>query len=173
MFKGQAVDCLRDADGDRRFESIASFEPARLASLILSFAPIEPVPYRLAMRSQSPEDKGVVGSGQLSIEYDFDAARGLLLVRSRARTTFYGMGVNYPLEPVIEVDPARLPADIEIAGAKLRLLAWDGKQLTASVDTPMTRNPVLLVAPLGRDRMPIGKMKGYRLMIVDAPLPAD
>lgn len=176
MFKGQAVDCLRDTDDDRRFDSIASFEPAKPASLALSFAPIEPVPYRYSIPSQSPPEskrRHIGGSGRLSIEYDFDAARGLLLVRNRARASFYGMGINYPLEPVIEVDPKSLPTEIEIAGAKLRLLAWDGKALTASIVTPMTRNPVLLVAPPGRARMPIGKVKGHRLLIVDAVLPAS
>jgi hypothetical protein len=175
MFKGQAVDCLRDLDGDRRFESIASFEPANPTSLTLTFAPIDPVPYHLVMASRSPPKRGqLAGAGRLSIEYDFDPARGLLLFRARARTSFYGLGVNYPLEPVIEVDPKSLPSEIELAGARLRLLAWDGKLLTAAVDRMMTRNPVLLVAPPGRGgRMPLGKMKGHRLMIVDAPLPAD
>jgi hypothetical protein len=46
MFKGQALDCFRDADGDRRFEALAQFEAKKLP-LALPFSPIEPIPYKL------------------------------------------------------------------------------------------------------------------------------
>jgi hypothetical protein len=174
MFKGQAIDCFRDSDGDRRFESLAQFEPSHMPPALV-FAAIDPIPYKLSMTAGMAEVPLSRYSGSLSITYRVDEASGRLRFRAEARTMLIpGLNDTYALEPDVEVDPARLPADVELAGAKLRLLGWDGKKLSYEVARAMTRQPILLDPPGGRHRLSLaGKIKGYTLRIVDAQLPAD
>ncbi|HEY5721542.1 MAG TPA: hypothetical protein VIT45_04395 [Allosphingosinicella sp.] len=174
MFKGQAVDCFRDSDGDRRFEALAQFEAKNLP-LALPFAPIDPIPYTLSMTAEMEEAPIERSMGSLSIKYRVDEVSGHLFFRAEARAMLIaGLNDTYALEPDIEVDPAGLPANIELAGAKLRLLGWDGKKLSYEVERPMTARPILLDPPGGQHKLKIlGKIKGYTLRIVEAPLPSD
>ncbi|HMJ92629.1 MAG TPA: hypothetical protein VK472_00870 [Allosphingosinicella sp.] len=174
MFKSQAIDCFRDSDGDRRFEALAQFEAKNLP-LALPFAPIDPIPYKLSMTAGMEKPPIERNMGSLSIKYRLDEVSGHLLVRAEARTMLIpGLNDTYALEPDIDVDPAKLPAEVELAGAKLRLLAWDGKKLSYEVERPMTRQPILLDPPGGEHKLKIlGKIKGYTLRIVEAPPPAD
>jgi hypothetical protein len=75
------------------------------------------------------------------------------------------------LHPIVEVDPASLPTQIEIGDAKLSLIAWDGKRVTLRVDRALD-GPVLLEPPEDRgSALLFGKVKGYRLRIMDIPPP--
>ena len=174
MFKGQALDCFRDSDGDRRFEALAQFE-AKSLPLALPFTPIDPVPYKLSMTTGITEKPFERYLGTLAIKYRLDEVSGRLVFRAEAKTMLIpGLNDTYALEPAVEVDPASLPADLELAGAKLRLLGWDGKKLSYQVERGMTRQPILFDPPGGEHKVKIlGKIKGYTLRIVDAAWPAD
>lgn len=174
MFKGQALDCFRDSDGDRRFEALAQFEAKRLP-LALPFQPIDPIPYTLSMTAGMTEKPFERYMGSLAIKYRLDEASGRLVFRAEAKTMLIpGLNDTYALEPAVEVDPASLPAEVELAGAKIRLLGWDGKKLSYAVERGMTRQPMLFDPPGGEHKLKIlGKIKGYTLRIVDAQLPTD
>ena len=174
MFKGQALDCFRDSDGDRRFEAIAQFENRR-AMPVLQFTPIDPIPYRLSMTAGMSDTPLSRYSGSLAIRYRLDESSGRFVFRSEARTMLIpGLNDTYALEPNIEVDPARLPAEVELAGARLRLLGWDGKKLSYEVERIMTGHPILIDPPSGKHKLAIlGKIKGYTLRIIETPLPRD
>jgi hypothetical protein len=174
MFKGQALDCFRDADGDRRFETLAQFEAKRLP-LAIPFAPIDPIPYKLSMTAQMADPPLERYMGSLAIKYRLDETSGRLVFRAEAKTMLIpGLNDTYALEPDIEVDPANLPPAIELAGAKLKLLGWDGKKLSYEVERGMTRQPILFDPPGGEHKIKIlGKIKGYTLRIVEAPPPTD
>ncbi|MBB4838376.1 hypothetical protein HNP52_001427 [Sphingomonas kyeonggiensis] len=65
------------------------------------------------------------------------------------------------------VDPARLPARVELLGAQLTVHAWDGKKPMVSVDRIMTSGAIRLVeAPV-----PGRSGKSLRVEMVDGPLP--
>jgi hypothetical protein len=174
MFKSQAIDCFRDADGDRRFEALTQFE-AKSLPFALPFSPIDPIPYKLSMTAQMEDAPIARYLGTLAIKYRLDEASGRLMFRAEAKTMLIpGLNDTYALEPEVEVDPARLPADVELAGAKLRLLGWDGKKLSYEVEHAMTRQPILFDPPGGKHKVKIlGKIKGYTLRIVEAALPVD
>jgi hypothetical protein len=174
MFKSQAIDCFRDSDGDRRFDALAQFE-AKALPLALPFAPIDPIAYKLSMWAQTAEAPIEQSAGSLAIEYRLDEVSGHLIFRVEAKVMLIpGLNETYALEPEIDIDPANLPPEIELAGAKLRLLGWDGKKLSYRVERGMTRQPILLDPPGGQHKLKIlGKTKGYTLRIVDAALPAD
>lgn len=174
MFKSQAIDCFRDADGDRRFEALAQFE-AKTLPLALPFQPVDPIPYKLSMTAGMTEKPLNRYMGSLAIKYRLDEVSGRLVFRAEAKTMLIpGLNDTYALEPMVEVDPASLPAELELAGAKLRLLGWDGKKLSYQVERGMTRQPILFDPPGGEHKLKIlGKIKGYTLRIVDAELPAD
>lgn len=174
MFKGQALDCFRDSDGDRRFEALAQFEAKKLP-LALPFTPIDPIPYKLSMTAGMEKTPIERAMGSLAIRYRLDEASGHLLFRAEARTMLIpGLNDTYALEPEIDLDPAKLPAEIELAGARLRLLGWDGKKLSYEVERAMTRQPILLDPPGGEHKLKIlGKIKGYTLRIVESAMPAD
>jgi hypothetical protein len=174
MFKSQAIDCFRDSDGDRRFEALAQFE-AKSLPIALPFSPIDPIPYKLSMTAQMEEAPIARYMGSLAIKYRLDEASGRLIFRAEAKTMLIpGLTDTYALEPEVEVDPAALPADVELAGAKLRLLGWDGKKLSYEVERAMTRQPILFDPPGGKHKVKImGKIKGYTLRIVEAPPPVD
>ena len=174
MFKSQAVDCFRDADGDRRFEALAQFEAKQLP-LSLPFTPIDPIPYKLSMTAQMADPPIERNMGSMAIKYRLDEASGHLRFRAEAKTMLIpGLNDTYALEPEVVVDPATLPAEVELAGAKLRLLGWDGKKLSYEVERGMTKQAILFDPPGGEHKVKIlGKIKGYTLRIIDAPLPAD
>ena len=174
MFKGQALDCFRDSDGDGRFEALAQFEAKKLP-LALAFGPIDPIPYKLSMTAQMEDPPIERAMGNLSIKYRLDETTGRLVFRAEAKTILIpGLNETYALEPQIEADPANLPPTIELAGAKLRLLGWDGKKLSYEVERGMTAQPILFDPPGGEHKLKLlGKIKGYTLRIVDAPLPGS
>ncbi|HEX8241230.1 MAG TPA: hypothetical protein VF574_15960 [Allosphingosinicella sp.] len=170
MFSGQIASCFRDSDGDGRLDQAATFNVSKRDSPRIEFTPIDPAPYESwtwgrVYKGSFPKH----ALPYLTIEYDFDEARNRLLFRARAYQI--GFGAKLPLEPMVEVDPASLPTQIEIGDSKLSLLAWDGKRVTVRVDRALD-GPLLLEPPKeGGSPLLIGKVKGYRLRIMDAPLP--
>ncbi|MET1113090.1 MAG: hypothetical protein ABWX67_16350 [Allosphingosinicella sp.] len=170
MFSGQIASCFRDTDGDGRLDQAAAFNVSKRDSPRIDFAPIDPAPYESwtwdrIYRGSFPKH----ALPYLTIEYDFDEARGRLLFRARAYQI--GFDARLPLHPIVEVDPASLPTEIEIGDAKLSLIAWDGKRVTLRVDRTID-GPLLLEPPEdGGSALLLGKVKGYRLRIMDMPLP--
>jgi hypothetical protein len=170
MFSGQIASCFRDSDGDGRLDQAAVFNISKRDSPRIQFTPIDPAPYESwtwdrVYRGSFPKH----ALPYLTIEYDYDEASGRLQFRARAYQI--GFDARLPLNPVVEVDPASLPTQIEIGDAKLSLIAWDGKRVTLRVDRAID-GPLLLEPPEGGgSALLLGKVKGYRLRIMDVPLP--
>jgi hypothetical protein len=168
---GQIASCFRDSDSDGRLDDAAVFNTMNRASARIEFVPIDPAPYeswtwRRVYLGSAPR----ASYPYIQLDYDFDARSNRLVFRARA----VGVGFNatLPLNPIVEVDPARLPTQIEIGDAKLSLLAWDGKRVTVRVDRALN-GPVLLEPPEKGPALLLGKVKGYRLRIMDVELPPE
>lgn len=160
---GQVIDCFRDTDGDGRFDGALSYAPAKRAASALSFSPIAPVPFTAWTAPNGPDKAVRAARGDVRIEYEYDAAAARLRFYVRSRQSFGR--AEERLEPSTEVDPARLPATITVAGSRLRLRAWDGTRLNLSVD------PVTAPTPVRVDPPPAGygkKRGGYRLTVLEA-----
>jgi hypothetical protein len=84
-----------------------------------------------------------------------------------------GFRATVDLEPAVEVDPKSLPAAVEIAGAKLDLLRWDGQRLAYRIAAPMASRPFELVPGPGVRGFLIGHPKGWRMRVHDVDLPAE
>jgi hypothetical protein len=162
--------CLRDTDSDGRIDSVASVQSRGFPAGGLRFVPIEPVPYEYLRGERKPLPWSMYIQPGLGLAYNRDRATGKLLFRAQALAA----GLRADLEPFVEVDPARLPVTIEIAGASVAVLAWDGKRATVRVDRPMTDRPVRVIPREASGLLPPrGSPKGWRLEIVDAPLPGS
>lgn len=172
MFSGQIASCFRDSDGDGRLDQAADFNTSKRDNPRIEFRPIDPAPYESwtwgrIYKGSFPKH----ALPFLTIEYDFNEARGRLLFRARAYQI--GFDARLPLHPIVEVDPASLPTQIEVGDAKLSLISWDGKRVTLRVDRALD-GPLLLEPPEGGgSALLLGKVKGYRLRIMDIPLPAQ
>jgi len=131
--------CLRDEDGDGRLEGVATFRN-NIPATGLTFQPIEPVPYHYI---QAPR----TGAGGYS-----EHALGFAWNRERdaARLSFFaqvaGPGYRAEIDPPVMVDPAQLPATIEIGGAQLTIVAYDGRRATVRVDRPFPPGPIRLMS---------------------------
>jgi hypothetical protein len=161
-FVGQVNACFRDGDGDGRLDAATTFASNRFPAEGLRFTPLEtPIPYRFVPVVRTPHPWSMYTQNNLALTYDLD--------RATARLNFsveQNIGLFAEFKPAaVEVDPARLPVTIELAGAQVAVLAWDGRRATVRVDRPMTDQPLRLIG----DRQ--GGRRGWRLEIVDAPLP--
>ena len=157
-FVGQVSACLRDGDGDGRLDGAATIR-GPIPPEGLRFASIAPVPYRYV-----PRDRGwtrYVGENNFGLAYDLDEATGRLVFSIE----LFGPGLPADFKPSVAVDPARLPATVELGGAALTLLGWDGRQATIRVDRPFPSRPVRLI------REQRGAQRGWRFDYIDAPLP--
>jgi hypothetical protein len=162
LLVGQLVDCFRDTDGDGRLDSALSYAPARRAGAKLEFSPIAPVPFTAWKAPDGPSKAVRAAEGDVRIEYEHDSASGRLVFYLRSVQSFGR--AEERLEPSLAVDPATLPATISFAGSTLRLVAWDGKRLTLSVDAATAPTPVRVdPPPTGYGR----KKGGYRLVTAD------
>lgn len=158
-FVGQVSACLRDGDGDGRLDGAATVRGGPIPPEGLRFAPIAPVSYRYV-----PRDRGwsrYVGENNFGLAYDLDEATGRLVFSIE----LFGPGLPADFKPSVAVDPARLPATVELGGAALTLLGWDGRRATLRVDRPFPSRPVRLI-PEQR-----GAQRGWRFDYIDAPLP--
>ena len=160
--------CFRDSDNDGRIDAVAQVQSRNFPAGGLRFAPIEPVAYEYRRSERKPLKWSMYVQPGLGLAYRRDKASGKLLFRAQALAA----GLRADLHPFVEVDPARLPTTIEIAGASLAVLAWDGKRATVRVDRPMTDRPVRVMPDEDPGLLPArGSPKGWRLEIVDVPLP--
>ncbi len=158
-FVGQVWACLRDGDGDGRLDGAVTIRGGLIAPEGLRFAPIAPVSYRYV-----PRDRGwsrYPGEYHFGLAYDLDQASGRLLFSIE----LIGPGLPADFKPNVAVDPARLPATVELGGAALTVLAWDGRRATVRVDRPFPARPVRLI------REERGTQRGWRFDYIDAPLP--
>ena len=76
-----------------------------------------------------------------------------------------GPGLHADFKPSVAVDPARLPATVELGGVALTLLGWDGRRATVRVDRPFPARPIRLISEQR------GTQRGWRFDYIDAPLP--
>lgn len=158
-FVGVVSACLRDSDNDGRLDGAVTFAPSQFPPGGLQFTAIEPVGYRYA-RQHSPPPRTPYSMGDaLAISYDF--ARGSGRLRFMVSAPALPLARHTP--PTVEVDPARLPATVELGGARLTVLAWDGRRATVRVDRPF---PASLVRILTEG-------SSWRLEYFDLPLPGD
>lgn len=172
-FRGIFDTCFRDADHDGRLEGVAVFDRMRFPPGGLGFEAIDPIPYHFTQSARVYRGGATVASyvwPGIGIAWNID--------RDRGRLRFYAQvldrGMRADVDPPIEVDPARLPVTIEIAGAQVTVLAWDGHKPTVRVDRPFTEMPVRLITP--DDYLHImlgGSRRGWRLEISDVPLPGS
>jgi hypothetical protein len=131
--------CLRDEDGDGRLESVAVYRNV-IPAEGLTFQPIEPIPYHYV---QSPRSgPGGYSETALGFGWNRDGDSGRLSFFGQAE----GAGYRAEIDPAVTVDPAHLPAVIEIGGAQLTILAYDGRRPTVRVDRPFPPGPIRMVS---------------------------
>jgi hypothetical protein len=131
--------CLRDEDGDGRLESVAVYRN-NIPAEGLAFQPLDPVPYHYV---QSPRI-GAGGYSETSLGFGWNRERdgGRLSFFAQAE----GAGYRAEIDPPVTVDPAQLPAVIEIGGAQLTILSYDGRRPNVRVDRPFPAGPIRLVS---------------------------
>lgn len=114
--------CLRDANGDGRIEGSVIYRND-VPEGGLQFEPLGPIPYHYV-----PADRTATADRTFSLGLGF----GWDKVRDSNRLRFFAQvaGGNFRAEadPSVEVDPANLPATIELAGARLTVLSYDGRR---------------------------------------------
>ncbi|MEA3047876.1 MAG: hypothetical protein QOJ53_2208 [Sphingomonadales bacterium] len=136
---GTNFTCLRDEDGDGRLDSVAAYRN-NIPAGGLTFQPLEPIPYHYV---QAPR-AGPGGYSETSLGFGWNRER------DGARLSFFaqaeGAGYRAEIDPAVTVDPAQLPAVIEIGGAQLTILAYDGRRPTVRVDRPFPAGPIRLVS---------------------------
>ncbi|HEX8482310.1 MAG TPA: hypothetical protein VF650_10435 [Allosphingosinicella sp.] len=160
---GQVIDCFRDSDGDGRLDGALNYAPTRRQEPKLQFAPMAPVSYVRWVAPNGPTAAVRRGEGEVRVEYEPDPATGRLLFHIRSIQAFGR--AEERLEPALAVDAASLPTTISIAGAQLRLLAWDGKRLSVSVGAVEPAVAVMVEPPPPGS----GKKGAYRLSLVPSP----
>lgn len=170
-FRGIFDACFRDADGDGRLESVAVFDRLRFPPAGLSFEAIEPIPYHFVQSARVYTGGATVASyvwPGLGIAWNVDRDSGRLRFYAQA----LDRGLRADIDPAVELDPAALPATIEIAGAQVTVLSWDGRRPTVRVDRPFTDRAIRLITPDNYLRLMMGgSRRGWRMEINEAPLP--
>lgn len=131
--------CLRDADGDGRLEGSVIYRN-NVPDGGLQFQPIGPIPYHYL-----PADRTATGGTfQLGLGFGWDNVRDSTRLRFFAQVA--GPGYRAEVDPSVEVDPASLPATIELAGAQLTVLSWDGRRPLVRVDRAFPARVVRLTS---------------------------
>jgi hypothetical protein len=170
MMKGQIANCFRDEDGDGRFDHDATFVGGEPIPGQLRFEPIPPVPYHAFISRGAYPVNLQAAVGTMELRFTVDETNGRL--RFAPRAVNVGFRATVDLEPAVEVDAKSLPATIDVAGARLELLRWDGEHLSYRLAAPMTSRPFQLVPGPGGLGFLIGHQKGWRMRIHDVELPA-
>jgi hypothetical protein len=170
-FRGLFDTCFRDADGDGRLEAVAVFDRLRFPPQGISFEPIEPIPYHFVQSARvlGPRRRGndYLWPG-LGIAWNVDRDSGHLHFYAQA----LDQRLRADIDPPVDLDPATLPATIEIAGARLTVLSWDGHRPTVRLDRPFTDRPIRLMSPDDYLQLIMGGSRhGWRMEISDVPLP--
>jgi hypothetical protein len=156
--------CFRDSDADGKFDALTNSgldTPTRL----LSFQDIPPIPYRYVPRVQKPYESGMYRRPEVSLFYD--VAGGSLRFGAYAYT---GLSSTADLGTLAMVDTTSLPTTVELAGARIRVITWDGKRARLAVETPMSTSALRFIAPDNRPLFGGGRLN-WKLEFVDSPLP--
>lgn len=159
--------CLRDTDGDGRIDALADVHARNMPASGLSFVPIAPIAYDYVRQDRAPLPWSMYVQPGVGLAYRVDKATGKLLFRAQ----ILAAAIREDVEPFVEVDPTRLPTTVEIAGAKVSVLAWDGKRPTIRIDQPLTDRPLRVIAAGGPGLPSLHGSKKWRLEIIEAPLP--
>jgi len=157
--------CFRDSDSDGKFDHLTTFDPDR-PDRFLKFDEIPPIAYRYVPR----ERKAIFGGNNRRPEVylSYNLVLGKLEFKAFAYT---GFSSEVDFGPLETIDPGILPQTINLAGARVKVVSWDGKRATLAVETPMSTSAVRFVAPDDRHLFG-GKREGWRLDFVEASLPA-
>lgn len=131
--------CLRDGDGDGRLDGAATFRTHDMPGTALRFEPIEPIPYHYVPAART----GTEGLSEVGLGFGWDRVgdSGRLRFFAQAASNF-----RAEIDPSVEVDPAQLPATIEIAGAQLTIISYDGRRSVVRVDRPFPSRLVRLTS---------------------------
>jgi len=156
--------CFQDADSDGKFDHLTTLDPD-IPTRFLIFLPIEPIVYRYVPRKREPIGAGSVRQPELSLVYKF--VDGQLQFEAYAYT---GLASTVHFGKLATVNPQALPATIELAGALVRVVSWDGKRAKLSVQRPMSTSAIRFVAPDNRPLV-FGSRRGWRLEFVNSRLP--
>lgn len=155
--------CFRDSDADGKFDALTNLDPD-LPTRLLSFQPIPPMVYRYIPRDRKSLDSGMYRQPEVSLLYK--VAPGELRFGAYVYT---GLSSAADLGTLATVDIKSLPATVELAGARVRVISWDGKRAKLAVESTMSTAPLRFIAP--DNRQVFGFRRGWRLELVDAPLP--
>jgi hypothetical protein len=172
-FRGIFDTCFRDADHDGRLEGVAVFDRMRFPIGGLSYDAIDPIPYHFVQSARVYRGGATVASyvwPGLGVAWNLDRESG----RLRFYAQVLDRGMRADVDPPVELDPAALPATIEIAGAQITVLSWDGHKPTVRVDRPFTDQPIRLITPDDYLHVMLGgSRRGWRIEISDVPLPGS
>jgi hypothetical protein len=157
--------CFRDSDADGTFDQLTTLDPDQ-PDRFIKFDEIPPIAYRYTPRERKPISGGTYRKPEVYLSYDL--VNGKLEFRVLAYT---GLSSTVDFGPLETVDPESLPQTVYLAGARVKIVSWDGKRATLAVETPMSTSAVRFIAP--DDRYLFGGIrKGWSLDFVEAPLPA-
>lgn len=157
--KGVAAACFRDENRDMKFEAVARFEGG-IPTSGLNFAPMTQVGYRYADAKDYVPPYSMYTVEQLAIGFELDKASGHL------HFGIYGGAGYVPVGEIVDVDPANLPASINIYGAVVEVSAWDGKKANVTVVSPLPQIPVRVELPVFKKGRPVGR--GHAGYVKDA-----
>lgn len=176
---GTTTTCFRDADSDGRLESVAVFQYFDFPESGLQFQPIDPVPYHYVQQPLVPVEvrRGTYAGPSLGIAWNYEEGNwesGRLLFFAQVNAPTLGAFLRGDIDPPVTVDMSRLPATIEVAGAQITVLAWDGRRPTVRVDRPMPARAIRLQAPRDLSRLLLGGSMGHWLLEeIETPLPGS
>ena len=156
--------CFQDSDANGSFDHLTTLDPDRPVRF-LTFDAIPPIAYRYVPRERKPIGAGSNRPPDVSLVYNF--VDGRLEFKAIAYT---GLSSTVDFGALMTVDPRSLPLTVDLAGARVQVVSWDGMRATLAVQTPMSASAVRFVAPDDRNLFG-GNRKGWRLDFVNAPLP--
>lgn len=156
--------CFQDSDADGKFDHLTILDPNQPARF-LRFDAVPPIAYRYVPRERKPIGAGSYRPPEVYLSYNL--VDGKLEFRASAYT---GLSSTVDFGPLETIDPKELPLTVSLAGARVRVISWDGKRAKLAIETPMSTSAIRFIAPDDRN-LAFGNRKGWRLDFVNAPLP--
>lgn len=157
--------CFQDSDGDGKFDRLTNLDPDK-RDRFLQFQAIEPISYRYKARERKVAESGMYRQPEISISY---ALEGEQLKFSTL--AYVGLMRWANIDNAVFADLRNLPTTVEVAGARIRIVSWDGKRARLALETSMTQSPIRLIAPETYRPISLSNSRGWRLETVSAPLP--
>jgi hypothetical protein len=176
---GTTTTCLRDADSDGRLESVSVFQFYDFPDSGLQFQPIEPVPYHYVQQPLVPVETsgGNHADAGLVLAWNYEEGNresGRLRFFAQLNALTFGSPLNAEIDPQVMVDVSRLPATIEVAGAQITIVAWDGRRPTVRVDRPMPARAIRVRPSRNSARLLLGgRTDHWTLEEMETPLPGS